>query len=221
MSSLPFENSAEVRREKNERGLQVVKSKNYTAALVTGIIFKMGYSHKPACDLQSMLNDFDSFEQRPGEKAHECVNRFQGCLSDLTDATSLLNKSSHYTSEGAILSRLKTGAHSDLRDQAHHILRYIEKVPVADATYVQFKAALLHAQKFISEDNDLKALRNKCKKTAPSPHLDTAKERTVGHDHDLGQLLRLLQRLGLFSCLQATQLGREQFFCITFCSSEL
>ena len=199
VSSLPLETSTEERRNCFERGLQVVQSKHYTAALVTGIIFKMGYSHKPECDLQSMLNDFDSFEQKPGEKAHEYVNRFQGCLSDLSDATSLLNKSSHYPSEGAILSRLKSGANADLREQAHHILRYIDRIPVADATYVQFKAALLHAQKFISEDNDLKALKNKNKKPAPSPAAslegkkkdqDAAEDAKVNQDPALTHKLR-------------------------------
>ena len=171
VSSLPLDASPEVRREKIERGLTVVKSKNYCAAMMTGIIFKMGYSHKPACDLQSMLTDFENFEQRQGEKAHEYVNRFQDCIAALNDATTLLDKSEYMPGEGTILSHLQKGANSELRDQAHHILRYIHRISLNEATYEQFKAALLEAQKFSSEDADLKAMKNKkpAKPTAEPP----------------------------------------------------
>jgi len=55
---------------------------------------------------------------------------------------------------GAILTRLKQGAHKNLHTQAHRILRYIKQIPLDEANHDRYKAALLAAQKFISEDAD-------------------------------------------------------------------
>ena len=149
------------------RGLQKIKRPEFCETLLIGIIFKLGYSDKPSCDLNALLKTLENLKQHKGEKAHEYLNRYLKILSDLLKATRVMGRPKDMPNEGAQLKMLKRGSRQDLRLKANEILSIKYDVLPADATYEEFSAAFLKAEK----DTTAAADEEKAMKTSTVPQI--------------------------------------------------
>ena len=204
LSELPLETSTEDRQVETLRGLEVIKSQLYCEVMTTGIIFKLGYSPKPACELKSMLSAFENFKQRNNENAHDYINRFQTLISEITKATTIMKKSDSNPPPGAVRTKLKKGAKTALRHKANHVLQFMEQVSLDEATYPQIKAALIKAEELTAEaadDDDMVK-----GPPPPSPHPG---------DKDKEKVQETIEHLKTDQSPALTHALRDQKVCVT------
>ena len=166
------------------RGLSAVQQSVYFESLVVGIITKLGYSAKPSCDIQALLDQFKNLRQHGNETAHDWSNLFSNHLVSLQDATSLLGKAGRMPNEGDHqLIQFKKGCKQELREKANHILQNIWLIPLGDATFNNLSQAVLKADVMMAEiDADEKTTKSQAaaknppvppaSTPAPAPHQD-------------------------------------------------
>ena len=165
------------------RGLSAIQQSVYFESLVVGIITKLGYSAKPSCDIQALLDQFKNLRQHGNETAHDWSNRFSNHLVSLQDATSLLGKAGRMPNEGDQLIQFKKGCKQELREKANHILQNIWLIPLGDATFNNLSQAMLKAEVMMAEiDADEKTTKPQAaaknppvpsaSAPAPAPHQD-------------------------------------------------
>ena len=159
-SILPTDSSPEGRRQSITTGLQAIKNPDVSAVITAGIILKLGYTAKPACDVHTMLTDFENLKQRTGEKGHTYINRLQIQVSKMESAFETAEKSSYMPSDGQILTQLKKGCKPEVRLKAYDVLKYIERIPVDKADFQQMAAAIRDAERdMAAEADEEKALK--------------------------------------------------------------
>ena len=143
-----------------KKGMTAVRHHQYLETLVMGITLKLGYSTKPACDLQGKLDSFRALKQYDKESTHNFINRFDGVVAELVDVTTLVNKPEYLPNGGEILTQLKKASKQDVRSRANHVLQYMWHIPLRDITYQELTAALLKAEELSAEEaDDIKSIK--------------------------------------------------------------
>ena len=175
-SILPSDTDTTQRHEDTAEGLLLLNQPEFTAALMAGIVLKLGYSDKPTGDLNALLRDFHNTKQKPGEKAHNYINRILVTETALQDTTQIMQMQDHMPTKGQILTQLEKGATAVLRTKAYEIIQIIYRMPLRMVKFNDMASALREAESQINEAADKTKAFNTHSPPPPA-------EKTAGEDN--------------------------------------